>query len=136
MELLDLYQLRMDKCAAEQFWAMAMVASMNGFVLLHARKLLKMINFKLLGYGLAIITVLFCAYIVSRHFIYLEYDSLANRIISMKTDDASLMAPVVAGCKKKLALFSGVGFYSFITLGTGFLSVFAVFKNGSSDSKK
>ncbi len=126
MDLLDLYQLRMDKCAAEQFWAMAMIAGMNGFVLLHTKRLLKVVGRNRLLAGIIIITLLFCGYIISRHFIYLHYDSLANNFIKQAGRGVQPSIPDIEDFSKKLALWSGVSFYSLITIGTGLLSVLAV----------
>jgi hypothetical protein len=126
MELLDLYQLRMDKCAAEQFWAMAMITAMNGFVLLYTKRLLEVINIKMLVTGILGSTILFCGYIISRHIIYMHYDSLANELIKQIGEGMKSPVPDVEGYRKVLALWSGVSFYSLITIVTGLLSFLAV----------
>jgi hypothetical protein len=128
MDLLQLYQIRMDKCAAEQFWAMALFASMNGFIIFKNKTLVEAVGMKLLKWGIALATVFFFGYILSRHYIYLHYDSLVNQIMVQKASESGLLPPTIEGVRKASALWFGVIFYSTIIIGMGVVSFMATLR--------
>ena len=122
MDLLELYQIRLDKCAAEQFWAVALLASMNGFIIIKKQILKEALDEIIPKLGIVVATLMGIGYIVSRHFIYLRYDLLANQILSQKARDLSLLMPPSGGFMKDAALWSGVVFYSIIVIAMGIVS--------------
>lgn len=116
MDLLELYQIRLDKCASEQFWAIALLGTMNGFIISKKQLLRESLGETLLKSAITLATLLGLVYIISRHFIYLYYDTLINQIITQKSTALSLPPPVTEGFLKQAALWSGVSFYSIIAL--------------------
>ena len=128
MDLLELYQLRMDKCAAEQFWSMAMFASMSGFVILKNKTLVQAMGTKLLKWGIALACVFCQGYIASRHFIYMHYDFLANQLVAQQAGASSSPPPAAGGLRKTGALWSGVIFYSAVIVGMTVVSFMTTLK--------
>ncbi|HEC92283.1 MAG TPA: hypothetical protein ENI51_04720 [Candidatus Atribacteria bacterium] len=122
MDLLELYQIRLDKCAAEQFWAVALLASMNGFVIIKKQILKEALGEIIPKLSIVVATLMGIGYIVSRHFIYLHYDLLANQILQQKAGDLSLLMPPSGGFMKDAALWSGVIFYGIIVIAMGVVS--------------
>jgi ABC-type antimicrobial peptide transport system permease subunit len=122
MDLLELYQIRLDKCAAEQFWAVALLASMNGFIIIKKQILKEALGEIIPQLGIVVATLMGIGYIVSRHFIYLRYDLLANQILLQKAGNLSLLMPPSDGFMKDAALWSGVVFYSIIVIVMGIVS--------------
>ena len=119
MDLLELYQIRLDKCAAEQFWAVALFATMNGFTIIKKDILKDALGEIMLKLGIVLATLFGTGYILSRHFIYLRYDSLANQIMTQRAGELNLLLPPSGGFWKEVALHSGVAFYSIIVIAMG-----------------
>jgi hypothetical protein len=119
MDLLELYQIRLDKCAAKQFWAVALLASMNGFTIIKKNILKDALGEIMLKLGIVLATLFGIGYIVSRHFIYLRYDLLANQIMTQRAGEFKLLLPPSGGFWKDVALCSGVVFYSIIVIAMG-----------------
>jgi hypothetical protein len=136
MDLLELYQIRLDKCAAEQFWAVALFASMNGFAILKKDILNDALSGKILKWGLIVATLLGLGYIVSRHFIYLRYDLLVNQIMTQRASELNLLLPPTGGLWKEVALYSGVVFYSIIVIATGLVAFLSKGKSLSDKRQK
>ena len=67
--LIQIYQQRMDKCTTEQFWAVALLAAMCGFILLQKKSLFMIPHF-LVGTAVIIVTIAAALYIYSRHKIF------------------------------------------------------------------
>lgn len=136
MDLLELYQIRLDKCATDQFWAVALLASMHGFIIIKKQLLKEALGEMILRVGIVLATLFGIVYIVSRHFIYLRYDLLANQIMTQKADELTLLLPPSGGFLKEAALYSGVVFYSIIVIAMGIVSFKILSKErGGSDKE-
>lgn len=123
MDLLALYQVRLDKCAAEQFWMVALLASMHGFIIIKKQVLLDALSETILKAGIALATLFGIGYIISRHLIYVRYDDLVNQIIIKQAEKLGLLIPPTSGILKTAAVNSGVVFYGLIVLAMGIVSI-------------
>ena len=130
MEIIQLFQSRMDKCQAEQFWAMALFASMTGFIILKNKMLVKSISYTLLQWGIIITGIFSILYIISRHFIYIHYDLLVNNIILSDKNISGYITNNPDFVFKILSLSSGVLFYIVICAGMALASIFVTQKTG------
>jgi hypothetical protein len=130
MDLLELYQLRMDKCASEQFWLLGLFTPVYAFLILKATSLMTCLSARALKGLLVFATALACGFILSRQLIYLHYDRLVNEIILALSKDEGFIPPATEGLWKHAALWSGTLFYCLIALTLMWLSWRAI--SGSS----
>jgi len=80
-DLLSFFNERMAQAHAEQIWAVALIGSMNAFVILHAPKL-EARRTKLLAWGVGTGAFLALLFIWSRQGIFHYYNALAKKLIA------------------------------------------------------
>jgi len=124
--LLHVYQQRLDKCTSEQFWAVALLASLCAFVLLQ-RSSLAPIPAWIVGLGVALTTFAAAAFVYSRHRIYLFYDARLVELARGSGVGADLPHPAERTPSKRLALSSGVVFYLALSAGMGAATTYVCF---------
>lgn len=112
---INIYQTRMDKCTREQFWAVALLSSMNGFVIIQKDVLISVLCPVHIVIGIIFATLICAAFIISRHFIYLHYDKLIKPIIGSKIKLKSIT--------KNTAMLSGVFLYILISVMIAIVSI-------------
>ncbi len=122
-DLLGFFQDRMARAYAEQVWAVALVGSMNGFVINQARTLLEALKPAPMVWGIRIITILTLLFIWSRHAIFLHYDGLAKQILALHSPAVSTglsnfqqVAAITVG-------WSGVALYSLLVVGMAYAAL-------------
>jgi hypothetical protein len=123
-QLLQLYQQRLDKCTTEQFWAVALLGTLCGFVLLH-RDAFSPVPLPLVGVAVAFTALVAAAYVYTRHRIYLFYDGLLVDLLREEGLGAGLLHPRDRSRTKQAALLSGVLFYLAVSLGMGLGTAYA-----------
>jgi hypothetical protein len=128
MDLLQLYHLRMDKCASEQFWLLGLITPVYGFLILKSEAFRKCLSLRTLKALPVLATVLCCGFILSRQIIYLRYDALANQIIIRQASQAGLSLPSTSGFWKQVALWSGSAFNCLIAVTLMAIAWRALFK--------
>jgi hypothetical protein len=80
-DLLSFFKERMAQAYAEQIWAVALMGSMNAFVIIHAPKL-EARRTKLLAWGVGLGAFLALLFIWSRQGIFHYYNALAKKLIA------------------------------------------------------
>ena len=78
-ELIELIQSRMVTSYNEQIWAVTIVSSLCGFVIVNAKKLTKSIDFNFLAAAIWIITGVCFFFILTRFGIHLHYSRLIDK---------------------------------------------------------
>lgn len=111
-EILDLIQSRMLISYSEQTWAVTIVSSLCGFVIVNANRLRKSVSFKWLTGGVWTLTGLCFLFILSRFLIYLHYSNLIDNEIRTLTEHTWY----ISLCRW-FVLFSGTLIYSVILFG-------------------
>jgi hypothetical protein len=114
---------RMDRSYQEQVWTVGIVVGLNAAILVpRADVALVLFGATTAAWAVAITGALATIFVWSRHGIYLYYDHL---IRSRATNDAVAAASQSRPLRvaRLLALWSGVLFYSFITVGLTVASV-------------
>ena len=77
-ELIDLFQFRMTTSYNEQVWAVAIVGSLFGFLIVNVKELVKLIDFKWLVRSVWVITGICILFIFTRFGIYWHYSGLID----------------------------------------------------------
>ncbi len=129
-EILDLIQSRMSTSYNEQIWAVTIVSSLCGFIIVNAKKLRKTISYKWLTGGIWIITGLCFLFILSRFGIYLHYSNLLDNEIKTMTEYSWY-----ASLCRWFVLFSGTLIYSVIIFGMNRATIL-ICKNAYSKGNK
>jgi hypothetical protein len=124
--LIQIYQQRMDKCTTEQFWAVALLAAMCGFILLQKKSLFMIPHF-LVGTAVIIVTIAAALYIYSRHKIYVYYDNHFLNLVNDEEPYKEFRLLHKNNISKRAAVLSGVVFYLIVSLGMGFFTAYVCF---------
>jgi len=130
-EFLELIQTRMATSYNEQLWAVALVGSMNGFVITQVDRLIASIDYKRIKLGIWIVTTLCVLFILSRHGVYLHYSSIIDQEYSILKE----LSPTMTFFRWAV-LSSGALLYTCITVGMTIAAVIVCkkadnLKNGS-----
>ena len=123
LDLLGFYRDRMAKSYEEQVWAVALVGSMNGFIISQAQTLLRVLNPHTLVWGLYLIALVTLAFIWSRHGIFVYYDRLVKQIMA---DHSPIPLPSLTGLEAvatKIVGWSGVVLYTLLVIGMTYASL-------------
>ena len=126
MDLMELYHLKMSRCAIEQFWAMTAYSAMCLFLIKASQEELEPFRNKLTLVVIGLAGMLFTVYIYSRHKIYMTYDPLLNQLMDLMATEKDLPPPPIAGRGKALVMLSGVSFYIAIIITIGVAAFLAV----------
>jgi hypothetical protein len=114
---MGIYQQRMDKCTTEQFWMVALLGAMNGFIISHKEALTPALGTSELVAAVAMATLVGMVFVLSRHVVYRHYDQVlsphlveaSNRMLHSKLLPAGRIA---VRCL-------GVAIYLFVILASG-----------------
>ena len=124
INLLEIFQHRMDTAAKEQVWSVAILGSLNAFVITKASDLRRALTEAEAFWGIVIVTVLVCLFIWSRHGIYWFYSrqhdgNLTNLASRSHLSDLKWFEAAARFC----VLWSGVLLYTAICVGMAFASI-------------
>jgi len=117
-EILELIQKRMTTSFNEQLWAVALVASMSGFVIMQVDRLVASIDYKKIRLGIWIVTSLCVLFILLRHGVYLHYNSIIDQEFSILRELSPTMTFL-----RYVVLSSGVLLYTSFTVGMAIAGV-------------
>ena len=117
-EILELIQKRMATSYNEQLWAVALVASMSGFVITQVDRLVASIDYKIIRRGIWIVTSLCVLFILLRHGVYLYY----NNIIDQECSIIKELSPRMTFLRSVVS-FSGVLLYTSVTVGMAIAAI-------------
>jgi hypothetical protein len=123
LDLLGFFQDRMARSYEEQVWAVALVGSMNGFIISQARNLLIALNPRILAWGIYLTALVALAFVWSRHGIFVYYDRLAKQIMA---DHSPIALPGLTGLEAVARLivgWSGVALYTLLVIGMTYASL-------------
>lgn len=112
LELLNIVQQRMTTSYNEQLWTVALAASMSGFLITQADRLIASIDYKIIRIGIWIVTSLCVLFIILRHGVYLHYSSLLDNELPTLKDLSTTMTII-----RYMVLSSGMLLYTSITVG-------------------
>jgi hypothetical protein len=82
---MSLYQRRMDKCTTEQFWIVALLGGMNGFIIAQKEALTSAVGVPALVVAVVCASLVGIVFVLSRHSIYRHYD----RMLAPHLDEVS-----------------------------------------------
>jgi hypothetical protein len=114
---------RMDRSYQEQTWAVALVVGLNALVLGHRASIVTVLGTAVATWFIATIGGLATMFVWLRHGIYLYYDRLVQQRAALDADLAIAPRTRLLRAARIVALWSGVVFYSLITLGLTLASV-------------
>jgi hypothetical protein len=84
--LVDLYQHRMDRCQSEQFWAVAVYAAVNGFVVTQGDRIIPAIQRGYLLFALLIVGALGLVFVYERLAGYYNYRNQIAQLLANETE--------------------------------------------------
>jgi hypothetical protein len=115
-DLLSFFKERMAQAYAEQIWAVALMGSMNAFVILHAPKL-EARRTRLLSWGVGLGALFALLFIWSRQGIFQYYNALTKKLIA-EHGPIDLPDPTwIQGIASKAVGWSGVLLYTLVVIG-------------------
>jgi len=113
---MEIYQQRMDKCTAEQFWMVALIVGMNGFLMTQGEMLTAALGTAALCISAGLTVLVGIAYVLSRHAIYVHYERIVARCLS---EGADADADKIPGYRLAVARLSGMVIYTLMMLASG-----------------
>jgi ferric-dicitrate binding protein FerR (iron transport regulator) len=121
-DLLSFFKERMAQAYAEQIWAVALIGSMNAFVIKYAPKLEER-RTRLLAWGIGLGAALALLFIWSRQGIFHYYNALAKKLIAEQAP-VSLPDPSWLQAVASQAVgWSGVLLYTLVVAGVTWASL-------------
>jgi hypothetical protein len=121
-DLLSFFKERMAQAYVEQIWAVALMGSMNAFVILNASKL-EARRTRLLAWGVGLAAFFSLLFIWSRQGIFQYYNALAKKLIAehapMPLPDLTWLQAVAS----KVVGWSGVLLYTLVVAGMTWASL-------------
>jgi hypothetical protein len=126
--LAGIIQQRMDKCTVEQFWAVAALTGMQGFVITQKALLLESLPAFVIIFVTVVATLYVLGFVCMRHAIYRIYDAEFARLLADDADAPPFLKPGPVSWKRKVVFLSGVLFYSVWCFATGIATVVVYLK--------
>mgnify|MGYP001160334914 CR=1 FL=1 len=131
LDLISVFQSRMDRAGAEQIWSLAILGSFTLFVFKSRKTLRQLYPERTLVRGIRLFTLLLCLFIWSRQGIYLFYSHLHD--IQIQEASAHLVHLTwLEHLARFCVTWSGVTLYTVLTLALGWACVRAIRKSGTS----
>ena len=110
-QIISILQSRMDKCGAQQFWAVAVLTGMNGFLIVQKNSIKTEIPLKAILIVITIATIYGITYLLHRHYDY--YRMRAEFVKLLEDEDfAPQSMKTQVSTWKGMSLF-GTSFYIF-----------------------
>lgn len=103
-KLLNIYQGRMDKCTTEQFWMVALMAAMGGFLITQKSLLAQTLGARGVQYGSVAAFVAGILFVISRHKIYARYAEALRTSVPVPGEGSDTW-------RRTMATYSGVVLY-------------------------
>ena len=116
----------MDKCTVEQFWMVALIAGVNGFMMTQRELLTAALGTAALCVSAGLTVLVGIAYVLSRHAIYLHYERAVSKYLGEGPDaDPGMRMP---GYRRTAAKLSGIVIYILLILASGTGTVLVLLK--------
>jgi len=118
---MGVYQQRMDKCTTEQFWMVALLGGMNGFIIAQKELLSLALGTTALVAAVVIASLVGVVFVLSRHLVYRHYDQAITPHLAEASKRVGKSKLLRAG---RIAVrYSGVIIYLFVILASGTATV-------------
>jgi hypothetical protein len=125
-DLLEIFQHRMDTAAAEQVWSVAILGSLNAFVITKATDLRRALTEAQAVWGVRIVTALVCLFIWSRHGVYWFYSRQHDAVIEQTPNSHLSDLTWLETAARLGVIWSGVVLYTAICVGMALASIRAL----------
>lgn len=122
---IEIYQQRMDKCTVEQFWMVALIGGMNGFMMTQKDLLTSALGTAAMCISAGLTLLVGIAYVLSRHAIYVHYERIVAGYLSRGSDAEAVRIP---GYRVAVAKLSGVVIYTLMILASGTGTILVLLK--------
>ena len=121
--LVSLLQQRMDKCTTEQFWAVAALTGLNGFLIVQRREVNALMPSPLVLGAIWTATVYGCYFVMLRHRHYYRCRADQAKLLESEADAPAFLRS--APSMRKTSSLVGVVFYSAWMIASAILGTFA-----------